>query len=376
MPADSAGKAVISPPGRLWPPAARCHVNRCLPGRSFQARANGYRVGDQGLLTGRCKSPNLLDSVARRGAAQVEGITMASAITRHAHHGIVVGVDGSPAAAVALRWAAREAVLRDASLMVVHAIAPSIPTREPGTPVPPGVAQWQKNRGGRIIDDALRIVHQGGDDERPPSVDSELVFSGAVSGLVDLSKEAQLVVVGCGGCGGLRGRPLGSISSALIHHAQCPVALIHESDPLTADRTDAPVLVGVDGSSSSELATAIAFDEASRRKVGLTVLQACSDAKFLRFPDRQWPAMKAADEDSLAQRLERWRKQFPDVAVQPVVVPDEPARRLLQRSDSAQLVVVGSHGRGGYVGMLVGPVAAAVAQAARIPVIVVRKPPA
>ena len=301
---------------------------------------------------------------------------MASAITRHAHHGIVVGVDGLPAATGALRWAAREAVLRDASLMVVHAIAPSIPTPEPGTPVPPGVAQWQKNRGRRIIDDALRIVHQSGDDERPASIDSELVFSGAVSGLVDLSKEAQLIVVGCGGGGGLRGRPLGSISTALIRHAQCPVALIHECDTSIADGTGASVLVGVDGSPSSELATAIAFDEASRRNVGLTVLHACSDARFLRFPDRQWPAMKAADEDSLAQRLGEWCERYPDVAVQPVVEPDEPTRRLLQHCDSAQLVVVGSHGRGGYAGMLVGAVAAAVAQAARIPVIVARKPQA
>jgi nucleotide-binding universal stress UspA family protein len=310
--------------------------------------------------------------IARKaGVADAEGDMVATTST---HPAIVVGVDGSPAAAMALQWGAREAVLREATLMVVHAIAPSIPATQPGTPVPPGVAQWQKKRGRRIIDDALTIVGQYSDDERPPYVDGELLFSGAVSGLVDLSKEADLIVVGCGGRGGPRGRPLGSISSALIHHARCPVALIHASG--IPDRTDAPVLVGVDGSPCSELATAIAFDEASRRNVGLTVLHACSDASLLRFPERAWPTWKAAQEQALTQRLEGWRQRYPDVAVQPILVPDEPARRLLQYSDSAQLLVVGSHGRGGYAGMLVGAVAAGVAQSARIPVIVARKPQA
>jgi hypothetical protein len=76
---------------------------------------------------------------------------------------------------------------------------------------------------------------------------------------VDLSKEAELVVTGRRGCGTSRGRRLGSVSSGLVYHAHCPVAIIHDEDEdwLMAPSAQAPVLVGIDGSPTSELATAI-----------------------------------------------------------------------------------------------------------------------
>ncbi len=75
-----------------------------------------------------------------------------------------------------------------------------------------------------------------------------------------------MVVVGCRGQGAVARVLLGSVSSGLVHHAHCPVAVIHDEDPLTARSPQAPVVVGVDGSPTSELATEIAFDEASPRR--------------------------------------------------------------------------------------------------------------
>lgn len=242
--------------------------------------------------------------------------------------------------------------------------------------MPPGVAQWQKQHGRRILDDALKIVDESNGDGRGASIDSELLFSGAASGLVDLSTQADLMVVGRGGPGRRSRRPLGSVGSALVQHARCPVAVIPGADPSAPHPDSAPVLVGIDGSPSSELATDIAFDEASRRDVGLVAVHACSDATLLKFPDREWPAMKSAAELAMADRLQNWQKRYPQVAVQLVVVPDEPARRLIQHAESSQLVVVGSDGRGRYVGMLVGSVAVAVTQLSPVPVIVARRPQA
>ena len=89
--------------------------------------------------------------------------------------------------------------------------------------------------------------------------------------LVDISKDAEMIVVGCRGLGGVQGLLLGSVSTGLVHHSHCPVAVIHGED-LVMNSADAPVVVGIDGSPASELATAIAFDEASRRGVGLVAL--------------------------------------------------------------------------------------------------------
>jgi nucleotide-binding universal stress UspA family protein len=187
-----------------------------------------------------------------------------------------------------------------------------------------------------------------------------------------MSKEAQMVVVGRRGQGAL-GTLLGSVSSGLIHHAHCPIAVIHE-DSSTAHPSQAPVLVGVDGSPASESATAIAFDEASRRHVDLIALHAWSDAGMLDFPGMDWPQMKVSADEVLAERLAGWQERYPDVKVHRHVVRDRPARQLIDQSETAQLVVVGSHGRGGFAGMLLGSVSAAVVQSSSTPVIVARQP--
>lgn len=149
--------------------------------------------------------------------------------------------------------------------------------------------------------------------------------------------------------------------------------IIHDEDSVMPHPQQAPVLVGVDGSSASELATAIAFDEASRRNVDLVALHAWSDVDVSEWPGIDWPATQSMAEQVLAERLAGWQERYPNVAITRVVVRDQPARQLVQRSEEAQLVVVGSRGRGGYAGMLVGSVGETVAQLARTPVIVARE---
>jgi nucleotide-binding universal stress UspA family protein len=292
--------------------------------------------------------------------------------SRSARLGIVVGVDESPAAKIAVQWAARDAELRGIPLTLVHAISPEIATR-PNVHLPPGLARWQRDRGRRLVDEAFKVVEEASQRGGPTEVHSEILPSAAVPTLVHLSKDAELVVTGSRGSVRWPGRLLGSVSSGLLRYAHCPVVIVHDEDPVMSHPSQAPVLVGIDGSSASELATAIAFDEASRRDVELIALHAWIDADVSEWPGIDWPATESMAEEVIAERLAGWQERYPDVPVYRNVVCDKPARQLVQRAEDAQLVVVGSRGRGGFAGMLVGSVSETVAQMARVPVIVARE---
>jgi len=288
------------------------------------------------------------------------------------HRGILVGVDGSPASKVAVDWAARDAALRKVPLTLIHVLTPPVVTTWPQTQMPPGFQEWQEAQGRDIIRDARRIVDSATQAESI-QVDSEMVTGPTVATLIDLSKDAEMMVVGSRGLHGLGRLLLTSVSSGLVHHAHCPVAVIYDEDPLMPHPAHAPVLVGIDGSPASEAATAIAFAEASRRGVDLVALLAWRDTGFEDFPAIDASTVQSLGEEVLAERLAGWQERYPDVTVHRVVVADHAAKHLVERSESAQLVVVGSHGRGGFAGMLLGSVSSAVVQSARMPVIVARQ---
>jgi nucleotide-binding universal stress UspA family protein len=292
--------------------------------------------------------------------------------SRNAALGIVVGIDDSPAARVAVQWAARDAEMRHIPLTLVHAVSPEVSSWLK-TPAPAGVMHWQQDHGRRLVDAAIKLVEEGAEHGGPARVHSEIFAAAAASTLIDLSKDAEMVVTGAQGSGRWPGRLLGSVSSGLLRHAHCPVAVIHDQD--STPQPKAPVLVGIDGSPASESATAIAFDEASRRQVGLVALHSWSDLDVSDWSETDWPATQTLAEEVLAERLAGWQEQYPDVTVSRTVVQAQPARQLVQQSEQAQLVVVGSRGRGGFAGMLVGSVGETVAQMARVPVIVTRAAP-
>lgn len=293
------------------------------------------------------------------------------------HRGVVVAADGSPSSQVAVKWAAREAVMRHAPLTVVH-VASSLSVAAstlawPAGQVPEEVLEIQENEARRVIADSIKIVKDSAGGGDRPEVNSELFFGVPVPTLIDLSKDAQLVVVGCRGRTGQHRRLLGSVSTGLINHAHGPVAVIHGEVPSPSQPAKLPVLVGIDGSHASELATAIAFDEASWRGVDLVALHVWRDADMSTIFGIDASAVQSAADKALAESLAGWQERYPEVTVRRVVEFEHPARHLLDLSETAQLTVVGSHGRGGFAGMLLGSVSMAVAQAARVPVIVARQ---
>ena len=290
---------------------------------------------------------------------------------------IVVGVDGSAAALGAVRWAAHDAALRNVPLTLVHVVNTPVPG-QPQVPVPAGFRQWQEKRAREFIKSAIKVAEESIGERGPVQIDSKVFYSATVATLVGLSKEVEMVVVGYRGHGGVLVRTfLGSVSSGLVYHAHCPVAVIHDEEPLVANVARAPVLVGIDGSPASGAATAIAFEEASRRGVGLMALHAWTDLRVSdfkeSFPNINWDGELSHQEAMLAERLAGWQERYPDVGILRKIEIGDPASPLIEASKLAQLLVVGSHGRGGFAGMLLGSVGAAVVNRARIPVIVARQ---
>jgi nucleotide-binding universal stress UspA family protein len=280
---------------------------------------------------------------------------------------IVVAVDGSPHSDAAVEWAAHESALRKASVILVNVIAPT-----PDTP-----AHCHQSRADSVLKAAearLRAVSGPADalDVRVAVLQSPVLP--VLPALIDASARAQLIVVGSRGHTTLGRLLLGSVSTGLIHRAHCPVAVIPLSGHhRTARAHPRPVVVGVDGTVTSEEAIAMAFEEAACRHADLLAVHAWSDVGVLPLVGtNQWFEAEAKAKDVLAGRLAHWQEKYPDVHVTGHVVCDEPAHALTFEARCSQLVVVGNRGHTTHAGLQLGAVGSAVVHASPVPVIVVR----
>lgn len=177
-------------------------------------------------------------------------------------------------------------------------------------------------------------------------VTTALHTSGPVPALLEESATALLVTVGAHGRGGASALLIGSCVVAVAEHARCPVAVVRGRHDDSAPPTDGPVVMGVDGSPTSDSAVAAAFDEASWRRTGLTAVHAWSES-LVHLPGAHGGrgAAETAEQEVLAERLAGWQEKYPDVAVRRVVDRSNPVLSLLEHGRLAQLLVVGSRGR-------------------------------
>lgn len=288
-------------------------------------------------------------------------------MTRETRYGILVGVDGSEESDAAVCWAAAEATRLDLPITLMHAVVPIVMSW-PVAPLPDTLIDAEREAAEQVIARARAVVAAA---DETLKVRSEVVFAAAVPVLADASKDASMVVVGSRGMGAFGRAVLGSVSSGLVHLGHGPIAVVHAPDGRVPDPA-APVILGVDGSPASEAAIPLAFAEADRRRTELVAVHSWSDGGLLPMLGLDWREYEQRGEELLGERLAGWQEQFPDVSVRRRVVRDKPARWLMEEAQYAQLIVVGSHGRGGFSGMLLGSVSSAVVHSAQIPVIVVR----
>jgi nucleotide-binding universal stress UspA family protein len=162
--------------------------------------------------------------------------------------------------------------MRNIPLTIIY-VAPSA-MAPGGVPMPAGLTERVEKHGHAVLRGARSTAEEAAEGADPIRIDTEIVSAAVLPTLIGRSKEADMIVVGCRGLGAIGRRLLGSVSSGLVHHAHCPVAIIHDEDPMMPYPAKAPVVVGIDGSPASEQATAIAFEEASRRGVDLVAVHA------------------------------------------------------------------------------------------------------
>lgn len=277
---------------------------------------------------------------------------------------VVVGVDGSESALEAVRWAAREAVHRRALIRLVC-------TAEwAGSGIVPVPEAYQA-----VVEDSRAFLATAATTAREVApgieVEEQLVIGFPIPVLRSESRRADLLVLGSRGLGGLSGLLVGSVAAALTGRALCPVVVVRGE---TFPGDTRPVVLGVDGSPLSEAAVAFAFEAAATRGVRLVAVHTWTDRLTdpTPAPMVDWDALAAEESEVLAERLAGWSAKYPDVVVERVVRRERPARALLEHAEVAQLVVVGSRGRGELTGLVLGSVSHALVQRAPCPVAVVR----
>ncbi|ONI92776.1 hypothetical protein ALI22I_02025 [Saccharothrix sp. ALI-22-I] len=285
---------------------------------------------------------------------------------------VVVGIDGSSSALDAVRWAAREAARRGTAVQLISAFS-WFDSRHTGDL---GLGGAYRTAMVKSTRDAVSAAAETAAKAAPGIEITEHVLDGfPVPLLVGASRHAGLVVIGDRGLGGFSSLLVGSVAIGLAARAECPIVVVRGERSWDAG----PVVVGIDGSHISEAALAFAFEAADTREVSLIAVHAWTDSvlEAAMVPLVDWDAVETDERALLAERLARWGEKYPDVVMGRVVVRDRPAHALIEQAigTAAQLVVVGSHGRGSAAGLVLGSASHAVLHHSPCPVAVVRPNP-
>ena len=293
--------------------------------------------------------------------------------------GIVVGYDGSKSASHAVEWAAREAKRLGRPLTVLSVVDYG----GLGYAGPVGLAHWWPEV---ALEAGTQLSTEGAQRAKAVTPEVEVTPERATGPtaavLIEVSRTAELMVVGTRGRGELFNLAIGSVAASLAAQGRCPVVVVRGDGTLFPGR-DQPVVVGVDGSAPASAALAFAASTAEQTAAPLTVLCAWNALAedvwveaYARGLAPEDPALRPGDRRLAQEALKTaatWvRAEHPRVAVTPILAEGPPAAALLDAGSGAGLLVVGTRGHGAFTSLLLGSVSHAVVHAATRPVAVVR----
>lgn len=283
---------------------------------------------------------------------------------------VVVGFDGSEGSTQALRWAAEAAKQRGWMLQVITTW--NMPAADLGigasATLQEELIDELRKEASSVNDEGVQIASDMG-----VNAVGEIAVGRAAAILVKLSADAEMVVVGSHGAGGMTGFLLGSISRQVAAHAKCPAVVVR---PRGEDAGG--IVVGVDGSPHSLKALRWAFEQASQDAQPLRVLHTWEIPPTWSMvevpsyvPEVLIHDYGNAELRKTSEALAGFREEYPDVAVRQEVMKGSPVKALVKASESATMLVVGSRGLGGFKGLLLGSVSHAVVHKASCTVAVV-----
>ncbi|WP_026119585.1 universal stress protein [Nocardiopsis ganjiahuensis] len=294
---------------------------------------------------------------------------------------VAVGIDGSPAASTALAWAAMEADRLGWPLHVVYALAMPLvmsvyagPTRFP----PPEEVTEQGRRVLAEATERVRKLHPN------VQVGEVLALEDPATALLRRLSPEDLVVVGSRGLGAARSALDASVSVRMAARAECPVVVVPSAGTTVPADPPRRIVVGVDGSENSRRALAFALREAARVEGG-SVVVVHSWQVSLPFDSEALAAGGWSPPDDLLdersqEMVSEMLAQVADsgtegVGVSVVRSGKDAAEAVVEAGAAADLIVVGSRGRGSVRGLLLGSVSQGVLHAATVPVAVLPKHP-
>ncbi|GAT69845.1 universal stress protein UspA [Planomonospora sphaerica] len=280
---------------------------------------------------------------------------------------VIVGTDGSAAGSAAVEWAADDAARVRAPLRIVFAL-----DRSPYDIPRFSVREWGDaltRNAERVLAESEALVR-----ERRPGIEvtTQMIEGAPAVVLRDQAAGATEVVVGSRGLGGFAGAVLGSVSTHVAGHARGPVVVVH-----AGSRTaHGEVAVGIDDSPQCDPALAYAFEQAASRGATLRALYVWQAPVHAYAPEIVYDMdeIRRAQYQVVADKLASWRQTYPQVKVIEDVRSGHPVEVLTAASEGADLVVVGSHGRGALGSLALGSVSRGVLHHARGTVAVVRSP--
>ena len=275
----------------------------------------------------------------------------------------LIGVDGSEQSRTALAWGLARATERGAAVELLHVADDSFLSES--------VAFLSEAQQASEQMLAAEIEHA-----------RSLGFTGEISGTAvvghpiaeveEASKRADLLVLGAHAGSRFAGSFFGTRAVKVAATAHCPVAVI----PAEAPTPNATVVVGVDGSEASKKAIAFAAEEASTRGIPLTAVYAwmpplTPGLEYL-WSEELVSSQRAAAEEAIAIGVAGLASRYPDLEIRREIVQSPPVAALVDAAKGAEMVVVGSRGRGGISRLLLGSVSHGVLQALPCPVVVTR----